>query len=362
MYRRVFGALVVSALFLFAPSRAEAQGGKFFVDASLGYVFDNHEFDASGGAILPSQTFHFVRVSPEIGWRFSPEGGWNSRLVLGVDLVKQAGTKIETLSGTLADVPFYYLTSYETERGHFVGAAGSFPRTFVTGSYSELLISEETAQSDFNLDGMYLGYRKDNFFNEIALDWLGRRGNFRRERFQILMAGCWGISSVFDFGWSGSFYHYAGSNNTPGVVDNHHLNLYSVFKLPHGPALDELSLKLGILASYQKDRVNDDFRAPYGGEIELTLRKSSFGVKNSSSLTTDFLPFYDRFDTSGIMYGENLYRGSRFYREGFYDRLEFFWAPRPLGSMRLKVSCRMHFNSSDGFLGWEQRACLLYNF
>lgn len=362
MYRRGLNAAFVAVLFLIASSRADAQGGKFFVDASLGYVFDNHEFDASGGAVLPSQTFHFVRVSPEIGWRFSPEGGWNSRLVLGVDLVKQAGSKIETLSGALADVPFYYLTSYETGRGHFVGAVGSFPRTFVTGSYSELMMSEETVQSDFNLDGMYLGYRRDNFFNEIALDWLGRRGNFRRERFQILVAGNWKLSPELSLGWSGSFYHYAGSNHTPGVVDNHHLNLYTVFKLPHGTALDELSLKLGVLASYQNDRVNDDFRAPYGGEAELTLRKSSFGVKNLSALTTDFLPFYDRLDASGFVYGSELYRGSRFYSGGFYDRLEFFWAPRPLGSLRVRVSCRLHFNSSEGFLGWEQRACLLYNF
>lgn len=363
MYKRVLGAVSAFVLFLFASSPAEAQGGKFFVDASLGYVFDNHEFDVSGGSVTPSETFHFVRVSPEIGWKFSPEGGWNSRLVLGIDLVKQAGARIETLNGALADVPFYYLTSYESERGgHFVGAVGSFPRTFVTGSYNELMMSEETVQSDFNLEGMYLGYRSGNLFNEISLDWLGKRGEFRRERFQILLAGHWILSSALSLGWSGSFYHYAGSNHTPGVMDNHHLNLYTVFSLPHGTALDELSLKLGVLASYQNDRVNDDFRAPYGGEVELTLRKSSFGVRNSSSLTKDFLPFYDRFDASGIMYGENLYRGSKFYREGFYDRLEFFWAPSPLGSMRLKVSCRMHFNSSEGFLGWEQRACLLYNF
>lgn len=363
MYKRVLGAVSAFILFLFASSPAEAQGGKFFVDASLGYVFDNHEFDASGGAILPSQTFHFVRVSPEIGWKFSPEGGWNSRLVLGVDLVKLAGSRIETLSGALADVPFYCLTSYESkEGGHFVGAAGSFPRTFVTGSYSELMMSEETVQSDFNLDGIYLGYRRDKFFNEIALDWLGKRGEFRRERFQILLAGYWSLSSALSLGWSGSFYHYAGSNHTPGVVDNHHLNLYTILNLPHGAAFDEFSLKLGMLASYQNDRVNNDFRAPYGGEAELTLRKSSFGIKNLSAITTDFLPFYDRLDSSGFVYGSDLYRGSRFYRKGFYDRLELFWAPRPLGAMRVKVSCRMHFNSSEGFLGWEQRACLLYNF
>ncbi len=349
-------------LFTIFFAAASVGASDFFFDSSLGYVFDNHEFDSSSNKYLPSGTIHYGRFTPYVGWNCINEEKIAGRVVFGMDLIKQAGSSISTLSGMLADVPMYFMVSYKLPSAQLVGIVGSYPRNYIRGDYGELVFSEETVETDFNLDGMYVGYRKNNFFCETALDWMGKRGNESHERFQILSYGSYTLSPLIDLGWSGSFYHFAGSTQAPGVVDNHLFLPFVKLNFISGVPLDEFSVKIRGLLSYQKLRVEDDLRLPYGCEAELLIRKGSFGLNNLASLSKDFLPFYDSTDSTGEVYGGDLYRGSLFYRKGFYNRVEFYWAPQFYWKINFKVSCRLHFNSTDGFLGWEQRVALFYNF
>ncbi|MBO4466435.1 MAG: hypothetical protein J5748_07170 [Bacteroidales bacterium] len=346
-------------ILLLACSVAALAQTKFFTGSGLGYVFDNHEFAPSGGQYIPSETIHFVRVSNVFGWEFPQSDNVSHKVVFGVDMVKQMGTEVEALKDIVADVPIYYQASSDDGEKAFCAAVGSFPRRFVRGAYSEALMSEETMETDFNLDGMYLSYGKGAFFTELALDWMGKYGNTRKERFQILSYGAWDVAGVFSFGWAGSFYHYAGSVAAPGVVDNHHLQVFGKVALAPLGDDSELSLKLSGIASYQRDRLRDDLRLPYGGEAEALFRWKSLGVRNVTAYTGDMVPFYRDLDSAGNMYGDMLYRGSKFYK-GFYDLAELYWMPRITKKLDLKVSFRFHYGAA-GFLGSEQRVALVFD-
>ena len=235
---------------------------------------------------------------------------------------------------------------------------GIYPRRLVEGWYSELILSEETRQSDFNLEGTLLKFREGNFFAELGLDWMGKYGYDTKERFQIFAAGSWRLGELLTLGWCGSFYHYAGSTLAPGVVDNHIIQPYALFDFSSILPTIRIQLRASAFYSYQKDRVREDMRHLRGYEMELQAKWKSLYFLGSASLSDNMLPFYDKCDTSGTPYGDLLYRGSKFYC-GFYDRLEFGWAPRLSRRTSLKLSARVHYNL-NGYLGTEQRFSLLF--
>ena len=343
---------LMSALPLFAQ-------GRFFTGSGLNYVFDNHEFARSQNQYIPSETIHFVRVTHLFGWTFEQSDNLTYNMVLGVDLVKQMGTKVNALRDIVEDIPVFFESDYKDGEKTFNAVLGSYPRKLVKGSYSELLMSEETLETDFNLDGAYLGFSKGRFSTELALDWMGKYGNTRKERFQILSYGSWNPVSALSLGWAGSFYHYAGSVQAPGVVDNHHLQAFVKYDFASGSEHSELSLKLSALGSYQKDRLNDDLRLPFGGELEAKAVWRSFGIRNLTSYTKDMLPFYNSMDSAGNLYGDMLYRGSKFYK-GFYDLTELYWSPHLSRKLDIKLSLRYHWGR-EGLLGTEQRFSLLFD-
>ena len=350
---------LITLLLLAVCGSAAFSQARFFTGSSIDYIFDNHEFDPSGGQYIPSETIHFVKLSPVLGWEFAQTGNVSHKVVFGVDVVRQMGTAVEALKDVIADVPVYYQASSVDGGKVFCAAAGSYPRRFVKGAYSEALMSEETIETDFNMDGMYLSYDKGSFFTELALDWMGKYGATRKERFQILSYGAWKLGSVLSFGWAGSFYHYAESVAAPGVVDNHHLQVFGKLDFAADAPDVELSLKLSGIASYQKDRPRDDLRLPYGGEAEAVFGWKSLGIRNVTAYTGDMVPFYRDLDAAGNKYGNMLYRGSKFYK-GFYDLAELYWMPNITRKLDLKVSLRFHYGAA-GFLGSEQRVALVFD-
>ena len=351
--------LTALILMILLPATTIFAQGRFFTGSGINYVFDNHEFARSHNAYIPSETIHFVRVTHLFGWTFEQSDNLTYNMVLGVDLVKQMGTKVGALRDIVEDIPVFFESNYSDGTTTFNAALGSYPRKMVKGSYSELLMSEETVETDFNLDGAYLGFSKGRFMTELALDWMGKYGNTRKERFQILSYGNWDIIPALSVGWAGSFYHYAGSVQAPGVVDNHHLQAFVKYDFASESENSELSLKLSALGSYQKDRLLDDLRLPFGGELEAKAAWKSFGVRNVKAYTKDMLPFYDSTDSAGNLYGDMLYRGSKFYK-GFYDLTELYWAPRITRKLDIKLSLRYHWGR-EGLLGTEQRFSLLFD-
>ena len=347
--------ITIFLLLLFTFSACAQHKIRFSLDTQ--YLFDNHEFDASGGEIIPSETFHFVRFTPGICWEFSGSEDWSHSLNLGLDLIKDAGSTVP-FGKILHEAPLYINSCFNQGDTQFTAIFGVYPRRLVEGWYSELILSEETAQSDFNLEGTLLKYSEGSVSAELGMDWMGKYGYDTKERFQIFSAGCWRLTDMLSLGWCGSFYHYAGSVTAPGVVDNHIIQPYALFDFSSILPVIRLSIRISAFYSYQKDRVRDDLRMLKGYEMELKAQWKSFYFLNTASLSDDMLPFYYDTDTAGNVYGDNLYRGSKFY-SGFYDRVELGWAPRLSRKASLKLSVRLHYNPS-GYLGNEQRFSLLF--
>ena len=163
--------ITIFLLLLFTFGACAQHKIRFSLDTQ--YLFDNHEFNASGGEIIPSETFHFVRFTPGICWEFSGSEDWSHSLNLGLDLIKDAGSTVP-FGQILHEAPLYINSCFNQGDTQFTAIFGVYPRRLVEGWYSELILSEETAQSDFNLEGTLLKYSEGSVSAELGMDWMGK--------------------------------------------------------------------------------------------------------------------------------------------------------------------------------------------
>ena len=326
-------------------------------DLDFLYYFDNREFDASEPYLLRSGTTHAAVLVPTLSAQVRGRGVVHG-LTLGADLQHDMGSR------TWCDLPregiLYYDARVRTGQGVFEGVAGIYPRRLMRGWYSEAFFSDQNLFADRNFEGVLLKWRAPRFYTEAALDWLGQKGYDSKERFQILSAGTWALTPWLALGWAADYYHYAGSELAPGVVDHGLLQPWAKADLAPGTCWQELSLRAGALLSYQWDRRRTDKPAtPCGGEVILTLRRWGVALENNCYFGGDLLPLYDGVDLAGRPYADNLYFGHRFYT-GFYDRIGLSWE-RCLGrAFHLRIGARAHFTST-GYMGWQQTATLRFD-
>lgn len=349
----VLFALMLSSLAVHAQ-RVEAS-------VDFQYYFDNREFDVAGEAFAESMTLHAARLTPYVKVNF---GGYNrSRhsLVAGIDLYKDMGNEEKNVE-LFDELSFYY--DYETRmhRGRsFSLVAGVMPRKLVEGDYSRVIFSDETLFLDHNVEGLLLKYRSRKFYSELWCDWMGQFGETRRERFQVNTAGEWRPLRFASVGWDASLYHYACSMQERYVVDNFQSEWYAKFDVSPWVGMQDLSLKSGLLMSYQRDRRQKLHTVPLGFESVFNAKQWNLGVENTFVYAPDMMIYYDTIST-------DLYFGSPFYHSGSsaarpYDRLELYWEPRVSASVSLKLSAVMHFaeKGADSFTyqGMQQRFSVL---
>ena len=315
------------------------------------YIFDNREFAYSDDAITPSMTVNTAVLAPTLGFSVKQAGKVRHRLRLGVELAHDMGS--QTWDDFLREFLMYYDARVKANTGTFEGVAGIFPRHFLEGNYSEAFFSDSLKIFDRNLEGVLFKWRSERFYTELCCDWMGQYGYSRRERFQVISFGDWNVAPWLSLGWTGSFYHFACSVLSPGVVDNHMLEPWAKLSLADATGWQELSLQAGLLVSYQWDRVRDSQpTVPIGGEFVLTARRWNVMLQNTTYVGQNMLTLYDKADLAGIRYGHDLYFGQPFYT-GFYDRIELAWTPAVSRYVDLKLGARAHFNA-NGFAGWQQ--------
>lgn len=327
-------------------------------DADFQFIFDNREFDASQGAVIPSGTLNVMVLSPTFGFSVQQSRGVQHRLMAGVELAHDLGS--QTWDDLPREALLFYDAHVQTRRGIFEGLAGIFPRRYLEGEYGEAFFSGYFRNTDRNVEGLLLKWRSGRLFAELGCDWMGQYGYDRRERFQVLSSGRWSATEWLSLGWTGSFYHYACSELAPNVVDNHLLEAWLKLDFARHTSWEELSLRAGGLAGYQADRVQDGrMHIPFGGDVVLTARRRGVMLQNESYVGRSLLPLLGETDPAGRAYGSELYFCSPAYR-GFYDRLELAWSPRLNRFMRLKLAARAHFGQ-EGFLGWQQQLYLHFS-
>lgn len=352
---RLFCTILLCLSMLPASAQRQQWSGRnrfaWEYDADFYYVFDNREYSRSGDAWIPSGTLHTAVLAPTVGFSVLQSPRIHHRLTAGVELAHDMGS--HTWSDIAREPLIFYDVHVQTRRGMFEGLAGIFPRRYMEGEYSEAFFTWMFRQSDRNLEGLLLKWRAERFYAEIGLDWMGKYGPQTRERFQVVSAGRWEATWWLSLGWTGSFYHYACSEQAPNVVDNHLLQPWLKMDFARRTPWQELSVQAGALVGYQRERDREaQPRIPVGGELKLTARRWGVALQNTTYLGKDLTPYYHLLDPAGVQYGSELYSGSPFYN-GFYDLAELAWTPQLTHYLSLRLAARASFGTK-GFLGWQQ--------
>ncbi|MBO4427955.1 MAG: hypothetical protein J5771_05705 [Bacteroidales bacterium] len=343
-----------------ALAKQELRNPKLEYGLDFLFHFDNREFDYPNGKYMRSSTIFSVVGAPTVGFSIQQGDDADHRVTAGFDYYRDMGEGSDP-DRDLREIIFNYDFHKRFRNGAlFEAVAGVFPRRYMEGEYSEVFFTDSLLFYDHNLDGAILKYMTRNFYMEFGADWMGKAGVTRKERFQLFFAGDWIPAHWFKMGFAGTFYHYAGSRQAPGVVDNHLLQTYIEFdagKLTH---LQELSIKFSPLLSYQYDRVRDPHpMLPCGGEMVITTRNWNVWLQNTTYVGDNLMPYYYGVDTGGNPYAGNLYLGSPFYRK-FYNLLELYWEPKLTEWLFFRASARFHFDEG-GFMGCQQKLSLFLN-
>lgn len=363
---------------------AYSQKARFAYDVDFEVNFDNREYSVS--RFSSSRTIFGARLTPSVGLELDERSGNGRHFIMaGIDVMKDFGDSPvspsvtgDSSSGELSsskenwdlfhEITLYYryfLTKGRTEIGI---TAGIFPRRFMEGEYSRAFFSDSLRFYDNNIEGMMFSFTRPSSYFEIGCDWMGMFGTDRRERFMIFSSGHGSLSEMFSLGYAAYLYHFAGSENVSGVVDNALVNPYATLDLSRRTGLQRLDFRLGYLQSMQNDRKNiGKYTFPLGGEFTVSVRNWNVGLENYLFYGTDMMPYYRNLDSGGIMYGDLLYMGEPFYKvkldgdgAGLYDRVEVYYEPRISDFLSIRASVVAHFNGCS-YSGLQQVVTLKFN-
>lgn len=325
-------------------------------------AFINNEFDASGAVLSPSGTIACARISPSVFFDVDRDEDGCHRIEAGVDIMREFGSP--EIIAPLKPV-IYYRFDKKYDKTVFTAAAGIFPRVISNGAYSDLILSEKEKFYNNNIEGLLLDWRRPGARYELALDWNGMYSAEVREEFNVISSADISLAPWLRAGWQGMFHHYANSALLKGVVDDHVFNPFMVVDFGGKTAFDLLSLQLGPVVSYQRDRRSDDYCIPFGVDSVMDIRWSGFGLLNELYWGDSMCPLWNLNDSAGIPHGGNLYMRLPLWRVsadgdgGLYDKLSLYWMPSIVDFVRVEVSCDFFFNG--GYTGCRQIATLLFD-
>ena len=348
---------IAVALILFAATFS-AGAQHFDWNVNFDYLFRNYEYDRSGNVYDDSYTLHAARLTPEAGLLIKQKSNVFHRLRAGIDIFKEMGEGRENIQLFREMLLYYNVEAAFSNGGRFEAVAGCFPRRFSEGDFVGPYFDDDIIFYDNNLEGMFFKYRNRHIFAELGLDWPGMLGDIanpsRRERFQVLSSGLWNFAGPFNFGWTGSFYHFACSPESPNVVDNHMLNPYLEWQ-PFS-FMDVLRISVGGIFTYQCDRMNANVPVfPMGFYSRQTFGKWGIVVDNHFYYGDDLMPFYD-YRFTGDIYGRELYMGdlgfrTRFGRPSWADYFRLKYEPRLTNWLDLSIALSFYFGEASEILG-----------
>lgn len=350
---------------------------RFDYNVHFDWFFVNNEYGASHEEFALSRTMTGIRLTPLAGLRIDQPGGMRHRLLAGIDIEKdfganpfgseEEGDRKQENWNLFREIKAYYTLEAQFKKTDFSVVAGIFPRYETKGKYTSALLSDQFRFYDNNLEGLLLRFRRPKSYYEVGLDWNGKYGRLRHERFNIFTYGDVFILPWLHFGWQGMFQHYAGAAEQKGVVDEHLLNPYFTFDFAPMSGLQALQLSVGGFAGYQRDRRWKEVNVPLGADVVAEVRHWNAGIRNECYWGRSLMPYFAVEDSAGVPYGNRLYYRDTYWQvrtdpaalPAFYDRLEAYWQPRICDFLRIRIALVAHFNS--GYSGWQQIATLIFD-
>ncbi len=345
-------------LLCFAATTAGASAQQIIAGADFATRFDNREY--ADNTFNHSQTLFSARLTPQVGIQWMKK----NRLVFGVELLQNFGEHNGEREPFLSDVkPLIY---YRFKTANVQADAGIFDRSELAGDYSTAFFSDSTLFYRNRLSGFLGRYRsteRPDTYVELALDWEGMLGETVREKFRILSAGRYAFGGGGYFGYAFSLFHFATSEQVNNVSDNLLLNPYVGWKFD---AYFDFDVRAGMLLAPQRARsVDNRWKKPYGGQLDIAIRKWGVKLENKLYLGQNLQPlrFVAADPETGLTYGtDGLYAGDSFYAttEHIYNRTWLGYENRFFrNTVHIDAGIALHYDGKG--LGTQQVVQLSVN-
>lgn len=311
-------------------------------DIDFSSAFDNREGDAT---YVRDMTWFFVNLAPEVGLQFSK----HDRIAGGVVYNQPIGREWD---GARFSPTFYY--RHTSRRWDL--SMGMFPRKQLQQQLPGFLWCDSLNYFQKNIRGVLVQYHDRHWIADLYLDWRQMQTETKREAFNIVAHASWrDTRSPMLAGAHVMMNHYALTHNAPAdqhIVDNFLINPYIGLDLSHRTPLDSLNIRLGAVATIERNRARDNWDTPVGVWLELTAEWRWLGLRNTLYAGGRLLPSWPEF-------GSRLYPGEPFYQARFYDRLDIY--ARILSTRYVNLEADLNFNFATGSFIFYQRLLLDVN-
>ena len=355
---------------------------KFVYDAYFDYKFDNREFNDDDEQYTESMTLYGARLTPSVGLQVRQKSNVSHRLMLGIDIMKEFGKHPVSVAESpehdrglentrlFREISFYYGIDARFDRWNIKGYAGIFPRAFTEGEYSPAFFSDSLKFYDNNLEGALIKAYGPKTYMELAFDWNGKYGSYRREQFNAFGYGKYTFNDFVSAGLVFKYHHYANAVEYGSVVDDAMIQPFVRVGVEKLCGWQDISATLSWYQTMQQDRRQRYGKSnPGGAELTLSVRNWNVGIENRWYYGKSLMPFYGLVDDGGFKYGNNLYAGSPFYRVSTendndaynYDRLEVYYQPHIADFLDLRLSIVAHFPYDFNYAGMQQKLSLIFS-
>lgn len=309
----------------------------------FGSVFDNREGDDTYTA---AKTFFFTNLAVEGGIKFTDSDRISAGAVWNQPIAN-------TVDGATVRPTLYYRHSSRL----WSLSLGMFPRTQLRQQLPNFLWSDSLTYFQHNIRGALVQYHSPTAFIDFYLDWRQHQTDTKREAFNIVFHGEWQPGAKhFLVGGHLLMNHYALTRNAPDnmhIVDNFMANPYVGADFSCATALDSLTVKVGAIATFERNRGNElGWQVPVGAWVELLCEWRWLGLKNSFYAGGRQMPCYGEF-------GASLYQGEPFYQSKFYNRTDIY--ARIWHNRWVDVQASLDFNfAQKSFIFYQRLSARVY--
>lgn len=300
---------------------------QFIYDVDFATYFDNREYHAPYQ--IPQTILNF-RLSPQIGVRIMDRAYGKHEFVAGVSYTQRLG-------GNWRDIQFNPIAYYHFNYRGFDAGMGAIPYSRRIVPVPEWLMYDSLTYYHPNIQGALLQYHNENGFLEFMCDWRGAQTADRREMFRLLLNGLY-QKRWLQVGGLAHMNHKAGFATTyEPVMDDVHLNAFAGADVTKYVPLDSLSLRIGYIFGWQRDRGANDVFANHGLIIELYANWWFIGIKNTFYYGDNLQPLRVRNENSSL--------GDPFYQSRLYNRTDLFVYLYRSSFLDFYFSWNMHYDS-----------------
>lgn len=304
----LFLSVSVSALAAQRSNIQQRSGLSFLYDVDFVMNFDNREIHHP---YEDSQTLFGVRLTPTVGLGFNDSIGGTHKFMAGVSYVQPFGAKWRDCTVTPT---VYYQFSAKGFRLNF----GFVPYDFLTEAMPDYLRSDSLAFAYPNIQGILFQYRSKWGYADLLCDWRGMMSPDTREAFRIVGGGKFRYEWLFAGGWAQLNHLSHNSGTILGVCDDIVWNPLVGVSLGHLTPLDSLSLQVGYIGSFQRDRRAEQQWVAHGFYADFVLSWRFIGLRNEFYYGDNQMPLYPQ-------YRQILNQGDPRYQARIYNRTDIFF-------------------------------------